>query len=156
MTAPVNRASAASAIAALLRQAVGAHAQPSMRRAGGTSASSGKAAAPGRGGNSKIGGGDKRHGDAKSLGDLIAARAEGLAPDASDYRSRLLRLVIEASLLHQFGSNLMNAPKFQSMVDQILHELESAPQLKRDVDAVLNGLSSHPSSHPFSNQTFTR
>jgi hypothetical protein len=143
MTAPVNRASAASAIAALLRQAVAAHAQPSMRRARGTSSRSGKASASGEGGASKLGNSDnKKSGDnSKSLGDLIAARIKSLDPDASDYRSRQLRLVIEASLLYQFGSSLMNAPKFQSMVDQILHELESAPQLKRDVDAVLKGLS---------------
>lgn len=144
MTAPVNRASAASAIAALLQQAVAAHAQPLMRRARGTSSPSNKASASGQGGASKPGSSEKKPSDdgSKALGDLIATRAESLDPDASDYRSRQLRLVIEASLLHQFGSSLMNAPKFQSMVDQILHELESAPQLKRDVDAVLKGLSS--------------
>lgn len=142
MPSPVNSASPASAIAALLRQAMAGQAQPSRSRAGSASSSS-KAE---RGGKSAKGASGAKFNP--PLADLVAARAEGLNPDASDYRSRLLRLVIEVSLLHEFGHNLLNAPKFQSMVDQVLHELESSPQLKQDVDTVLSGL-----TQP---QTFTR
>lgn len=130
MPGPVNSTSAASAIAALVRHAVAGQAQASKRAGPSDKARKGA----GKGAAS-----DKQSGTAP-LAELIAKRAEELNPDASDYRSRLLRLVIEASLLHELGSNLLNAPKFQAMVDQVLHELESAPQLKRDVSTVLDGL----------------
>ncbi|MGC4061439.1 MAG: hypothetical protein QM749_11580 [Aquabacterium sp.] len=126
MPGPVNSASAAGAIASLIQHAVSAQVQSGKR-----SATAGKT----RKATRKAG----DHGQ-PPLAELIARRAEELDPDARDYRSRLLRLVIEASLLHELGSNLLNAPKFQSMVDQVLHELESAPQLKHDVSAVLDGL----------------
>lgn len=130
MTGPVNSASAASAIAALLRRAVSAQLQSAKR----TESSEKLRKAAGRTSA------DKQHGNSP-LAEVIAKRAEELDPDASDYRSRLLRLVVEAALLHELGSNLLNAPKFQSMVDQILYELENAPQMKRDVDMVLDRLS---------------
>lgn len=132
MPGPVNSASPASAIAALLRQAMASQAQPARNRPGSSSSKAERGSKPGKGAA-----GARFN---APLAELVAARAEGLNPDASDYRSRLLRLVIEASLLHEFGSHLLNAPKFQSMVDQVLHELESAPQLQQDVDTVLNGL----------------
>lgn len=75
-----------------------------------------------------------------SLPDIIAARVEELSPDASDYRTRLLRLVIEAALLHEFGSKLINAPKFQAMVDQVLQDIEASPLMTRDVNDVVDGL----------------
>lgn len=131
MPGPVNSASPASAIAALLRQAMAGQIQTPRNRPGTSSSKAERGNKPGKG-----------PAGARAnlpLADLIAARAEGLNPDASDYRSRLLRLVIEASLLHEFGSQLLNAPKFQSMVDQVLHELESAPQLQGDLDAALKG-----------------
>ncbi len=136
MPNPVNGASPASAIAALLRQAMAGQAQP-MRQRGGAAAASGKAGrANGKGASAASG----RRPNQAPLSELIVARARSLNPDADEYRSRLLRLVIEASLLHEFGSGLVNAPKFQAMVDQVLHELESAPQLKHDVDVTLKGL----------------
>jgi hypothetical protein len=122
----VDGASAASAIAALIRQAVSG--QVKAKR---LATASGKA--------NRVGKSPDGKGNAP-LADLIAARAGALNLDASDYRGMLLRLVVEASLLHEFGSNLLNAPKFQYMVDQVLHELQSAPQLKADVHAVVEGL----------------
>jgi hypothetical protein len=77
---------------------------------------------------------------ASSLNELIAARVEELSPDASDYRMRLLRLVIEAALLHEFGGALLNAPKFQNMVDQVLQDVEASPLMRRDIDDVLDDL----------------
>ena len=126
MPGPVNSTSAASAIAALVRHAVAGQVQAKRR-----ASSSGKASKAGKGTDAQAN---------APLAELITARADELNPDADDYRSRLLRLVVEASLLHEFGRNLLNAPKFQYMVDQVLHELESAPQLKRDVNTVLDGL----------------
>lgn len=126
MPGPVNSTTAASAIAALVRHAVSGQVSSSKRASTSDKArkTTGKGGEPGN----------------TPLAELIAKRAEELDPDARDYRSRLLRLVIEASLLHELGSNLLNAPKFQYMVDQVLHELESSPQLKRDVSTVLDGL----------------
>lgn len=83
-----------------------------------------------------------------ALADVIAARAEELDPDAPKFRSHMLRLVIEAALLHEFGHALINAPKFQGMVDQILDDLETAPQLQPDVSAVLESLSTGLTSRP--------
>ncbi|MFT3857812.1 MAG: hypothetical protein QM742_10070 [Aquabacterium sp.] len=126
----VPSVAAANALAALLRNAFAGQLQAAKR-----GAPAGKAR--------KVAGGPhdpSAAGSQAALGELIARRAGELNPDARDYRSRLLRLVIEATLLHELGGNLMNAPKFQSMVDQILHDLEHAPQMKRDVDTVLQRL----------------
>jgi hypothetical protein len=125
MPAPVNGTSAASAIAALLRQVVAGQAQ--AKRRANVSVKAGKASKGSDGQRSA------------PLADLISMRAAALNPDASDYQPLLLRLVVEASLLHEFGSALINAPKFQAMVDQVLHEIQTAPQLKDDVQAVLKG-----------------
>lgn len=128
MPDPIRSAAAASAIASLIRQAV---------------ANTGRART-----DTRTTQGARRKGSASgdsqraSLAEVIAARAEELHPDAPDYRQRLLRLVIEAALLHEFGSQLRNAPKFQAMVDQILHELTHAPSLSQDVASVLDTLTS--------------
>lgn len=144
MPSPVNRAAASSAIAALVRQAVAAHSQqrPADKAAGQAESAAKRASKP----ESKKTKAAEADGSLQQspLSKLIAARAQSLDPDAHDYRSRLLRLVIEASLLHEFGSHLLNAPKFQTMVDQVLHDLESAPQLKDDVSTVLGTLTIKP------------
>lgn len=112
---PISAANASRAIASLIGRAVKAQKNPAKPSS-------------------------KKSSSTNHLADVIASRAEELDPDAGDYRSKLLRLVIEASLLQEFGNNLMNAPKFQNMVDQVLHELESSPQLKNDINAMVNML----------------
>ena len=145
-TSPVNRASAASAIAALLGQAMSGQAQSAAaRRRASEGVSAGKAGGSGKSSSGK-GASSASAADGQSpLADLIVHRAKGLNPDASDYRSRLLRLVIEASLLHEFGGNLLNAPKFQFMVDQVLHELEHSPQLSKHISTVMDALATRHS-----------
>lgn len=126
MPNPIDGLGATGAIASLIQRAMADRAQSRQR-----SGSSSKA-------RSVKGGRDKRQ--QTPLTDVIAARVEELDPDAPDFRSRMLRLVIEAALLQQFGHSLINAPKFQGMVDQILNDLQAAPQLRPDVAAVLDGL----------------
>lgn len=127
MPSPINGAAAAGAIASLIRQAI---ATP-----GGTQRKARSAGRPG-----KTAQPDQRPQGQQGLSELITARASELSSDSRDHRRRLLRLVIEATLLHEFGSGLLNAPKFQSMVDQVLHELESVPSLQKDVSSVLDDL----------------
>lgn len=126
MTGPVDRTGAAASIAALIRQAVS---ESQSRRQSGRATQSRDTA--------KAKGGASAH---KPIESIIARRAQELSPDAPDFESRMLRLVVEASLLHEFGQHLINAPKFQSMVDQVLHEIETSPQLHGDIATVIGDL----------------
>jgi hypothetical protein len=119
---PISSAVATGAIASLIGQAVKAR---SLRVGAKTRV---------------VSNGAKRGSKQTTLEGIISTRAEELDPDAPDYRSKLLRLVIEASLLQTFGSALMHAPKFQYMVDQILHDMASAPQLQRDILSMIEML----------------
>lgn len=128
MPSPVQGAASAAAIASLIKQAMGSQASAGSR---------------GEGGKRK----DKASGGGtpaaqQDLGSLIASRLRELNPDAKDHRRRLTRVVVEASLLHEFGSSLITAPKFQAMVDQVLHEVENSPLLQADMRAVLDDLTS--------------
>ncbi len=82
------------------------------------------------------------HQPATALPALITARIEALDPDAADFRSQLLHLVVETALLQEFGNQLINAPGFQGMVDQVAFEMNAAPELQGDVDALVRGLRS--------------
>lgn len=127
MTDPVNRAGGSSAIASLIRQAL---ATRHTSQAGSVQRHD---EATRQGGRTK---------QKAPLSTLIAQRIGGLDPDAPNYQTSLLRVVVETSLLHEFGQELINAPKFQSMVDQVLLELESAPQLKDEIHETLSELAS--------------
>ena len=131
MPGPVDRTGAAASIAALIRQAVSERIQ-SRRQSGKTTQARSSAI--------KAKSGTSGH---KAIESIIARRAQELSPDAPDFESRMLRLVVEASLLHEFGQNLIYAPKFQSMVDQVLHEIETSPRLRGDVASVIDDLSGH-------------
>jgi hypothetical protein len=119
---PVSSAAATGAIASLIGQAVKARSLPAGQQ------------------TRPIAHGAKRGKKESTLEGVISTRAEELDPDAPDYRIRLLRLVIEASLLQSFGNALIHAPKFQYMVDQVLHDMASAPQLQRDISAMIDML----------------
>lgn len=80
--------------------------------------------------------------DTSSLMTVVLQRAQELHPDAPDINTRILRLVVEASLLQEFGHNLLNAPRFQGMVDQVMHDLQSSRTLRDDVTKVLEALKS--------------
>jgi hypothetical protein len=137
MPTPIDGLPATGAIASLIQRAMAERAQSRQRSATGSTSKAGSA---------KRGGAKSRQ---TPLADVIAARVEELDPDAPDFRARMLRLVIEAALLQQFGHALINAPKFQGMVDQILHDLQAAPQLRPDVSAVLDGLAGGSGTNPF-------
>ncbi|MES2089658.1 MAG: hypothetical protein V4532_06745 [Pseudomonadota bacterium] len=133
MPNPVDGPAATGAIASLIRLAVSERVQSRQR------SDNNQKAKRARTGGQQV---------PLALADVIAARAEELDPDAPEFRSRMLRLVVEAALLHEFGHALINAPKFQGMVDQILNDLEAAPQLQPDVSAVLDSLSTGLTSRP--------
>lgn len=79
-------------------------------------------------------------GTPQELAHFIASHVREIDPDAPDHRHRLMRVVVEATLLHEFGSGLQTAPKFQAMVDQVLHDMERSPLLQADMNAVLDDL----------------
>lgn len=124
MPTPVDASAAAGAIAALVRQALSGKAEAGLRRG------KVKDALPKA----------RSHSPSTDLPGMIAARVAELDPDAGDFRSRVLRLLIEAALLQEFGSSVMNAPRFQGLVDLVWREIEKAPQLQADIDAVLGSL----------------
>lgn len=132
MPNPIQGAASAAAIASLIKQAMGS--QGPGRARGASEKAKGKA-------SGSDGSGASAHTAAQQeLGSFIASRVRGLNPDAKDHRHRLMRVVVEATLLHEFGSSLMAAPKFQAMVDQVLHDMEHSPLLQADMQAVLDEL----------------
>lgn len=133
MPSPIQGAAASAAIASLIKQAMGSQG-PARTKGAGEKA---KGKASGSGGSS---GASAQTAAQQELGSFIASRVRGLNPDAKDHRHRLMRVVVEATLLHEFGSSLMAAPKFQAMVDQVLHDMEHSPLLQADMQAVLDEL----------------
>lgn len=134
MPAPIQGAASAAAIASLIQQAMGSQG-PARNRGPADKAKGNKAS------GSSDGSGASAHTAAQQqLGSFIASRVRELNPDAKDHRHRLMRVVVEATLLHEFGSSLMTAPKFQAMVDQVLHEMEHSALLQADMQAVLDEL----------------
>lgn len=137
MSAPVDGPSAASAIAALIGQALGSTVSRPTREQQKKEFSKSASSLPTRSLRAR-----------SSLLEVITARAEELNPDAPDFRSRALRLVVEASLLQAFGAQLINAPRFQGMVDAVWRDMEGAPQLQQDIRAALDTLIKMPRAKP--------
>lgn len=125
MTKPVDSTGSAAAIAAMVRRAVTQKDKPASK-AGQTNKSAHQAKQASR----------------PALLSTIAIKAKALDPHAPGYQHRVLRLVVESALLHELGAHLVNAPRFQTMVDDILHDLESSPDLKDDVAQVVQQISS--------------
>lgn len=131
MTNPVDGAGAVGAIASMIRQALAERAQ---QRPGGPAGRS-SAAAKGRAQQARGSGNAHLH-------EVVARRVQALDPQAGDFRSRVLRVLVEAALLQAFGDELLlHAPRFQSMVDEIWRELEAAPALRGDIEVALAALS---------------
>lgn len=130
MPSAIQGAVASAAIANLIKQAMGS--QASARARGASKKAMGKAS-----GSRGVG---AQTADQQGVGSFIASRLRELDPDAQDYRHRLMRVVVEATLLHEFGNNLITAPKFQAMVDQVLYDMEHSPLLQADMQAVLDEL----------------
>lgn len=133
MASAIQGAAASAAIARLIKQAMGLQRPARTKGAndtakGKTSGSTGSATTAAQ----------------QELGRLIASRVRQLNPDAKDHPHRLMRVVVEATLLHEFGSSLMTAPKFQAMVDQVLYDMERSPLLQADMRAVLDELLGRP------------
>jgi len=132
MPNPIQGAVSAAAIASLIQQAMGS--QGASRTRGPADKAKGKAA------GSSGGAVGTKPAAGQALGHYMASRVRELDPDAADHRHRLMRVVVEATLLHEFGSGLMTAPKFQAMVDQVLYDMEHSPLLQADMQAVFDEL----------------
>lgn len=137
MPSAIQGTATAATIAGLIKQAMGSQGLHGPRGASRTSGA-GKGKAPaGRGSGASR---DASVGAQPELAHFIASRVRELDPDAPDHHHRLMRVVVEATLLHEFGSSLQTAPKFQAMVDQVLHDMERSTLLQADMKAVLDEL----------------
>ena len=130
MPGPIQGTAASAAIVSLIRQAMGL--QLAARGRSGVAKGKGRSS-----GSSNAG---AQVAAQQELGSFIASRVRELNPDAHDHKQRLMRVVVEATLLHEFGSSLMTAPKFQAMVDQVLHDMAHSPLMQADMQAVYDEL----------------
>lgn len=129
MTKSVDNAGPVGAIASMIRQALADRVQqrPGERtQQRSSNAAAGRLATPG--------------GHGAPLQEVIARRVHALDPESPEFQSRVLRVVVEAALLQEFGDGLMHAPRFQAMVDEIWRELEAAPLLRADITSALSAL----------------
>lgn len=69
----------------------------------------------------------------------VRQRIAQIGPDDPQRRRRALRVVVESSLLTEFGERLEADPEFQAMVDQVAKTMDEDPQLKLHVDQALQG-----------------
>lgn len=73
-----------------------------------------------------------------SLQQVIGVKAKHLDPDQPDFRSKLMRVVVESALLQELGEGLITSPKFQAMVDDVLHAMLSSPSLQDDISDIVS------------------
>lgn len=127
-SSPINASQAINAIAGMVSQALAGQVERrrAMSRSGGASKSA--AASP-------------SSGQAADLSLVVANRIQELKPDASDYANKVIRLLVEAALVQEFGAEMINATRFQSLVDRVAREILAAPQLRADIDLVVASLS---------------
>jgi len=76
----------------------------------------------------------------------VRQRVGQISPDDPQRRRRALRLVIEASLLREFGDLLGSDPAFHAIVDDVTRTVESDPALAGTIDTALQALLSPPAS----------
>jgi hypothetical protein len=70
----------------------------------------------------------------------IRNRIAQISPEDPQRRRRALRVIIEVSLLKEFGSQLEADPAFHSLVDQVAQTMGESPELQSTVDVALEGL----------------
>lgn len=128
---------AATSIAALIRRALAqsGQAQASML---------GRAAVPAKAGKPR----QRQPGKTPDLAESITQRVAALDPADPGYAHRVLRVLVESALLHEFGDSLLNAPQFQGIVELVVGQMESSPAMAQDVATVISHLKSSAPSMP--------
>jgi hypothetical protein len=120
MVSPVDPAAAAARLAALMRSAFEARGMRPPRRSLGPAAS--PRAAPD---------------DVRSV---LATRIRALSAGQPAPRGAVVRLLVESLLARELGHALLNDPRFQSVVDDVVAALEESPVLRADLDRIVEHL----------------
>lgn len=71
---------------------------------------------------------------AADLSQVVTNRIQELKPDASDYAIKVIRLLVEAAMGQACGAEMINATRFQGLVDRVPREILAAPQLRADIE----------------------
>lgn len=132
---PIDPTANIPALAAIIRQALQ---QSGQARGGVASAAGARAQVKGRSTSPKRGAGTT--GKPRDLAETIGTRVAALQPDDPHYQKRVLRLIVEAALLDELGQGLINAPKFQGIVELVVGELEASTLMSQDIAAVMKQL----------------
>lgn len=121
MVSPVDPAVAAARLAALMRSAFEARRARPPRRAAGPVA---VPLAP-----------------VDDLRSTLAGRIKVLSAGQPTQRSAVVRLLVESLLTRELGKGLVNDPRFQGVVDDVVAALEDSPVLGTDLDRIVEHLS---------------
>lgn len=73
----------------------------------------------------------------QSVDELLARRVSRIDRQAPDARRALVRALVEAALLHEWGESLMAAPQFADLVESVASTLLGSPQWAADIDLLL-------------------
>jgi len=76
---------------------------------------------------------------APSVEQQILSRIAHIDPEDPQRRRRALRVVVEISLVHEFGAQLAADPAFHSLVDQVAETMGDSPTLASVIDTALKG-----------------
>jgi|RhiMetdeSRZDD1v2_1073273.scaffolds.fasta_scaffold28777_4 hypothetical protein len=74
---------------------------------------------------------------AATLEQRVRQRIAQIGPDCPQRRRRALRVIVEASLLQEFGERLDSDPAFHEMVEQVVQTMEDDPALRAQIDLAL-------------------
>ena len=72
-----------------------------------------------------------------SVDELLARRIARIDRQAPDARRALVRALVEAALLHEWGESLMAAQQFDDLVESVASTLLGSPQWAADIDRLL-------------------
>lgn len=67
----------------------------------------------------------------------VRQRVAQVGRDDPQRRRRALRLIVEATLLKEFGERLEADPAFHTLVDDVVQMIDDAPGLRRSVDEIM-------------------
>ena len=81
-----------------------------------------------------------RRGSVGKLRALIVRRLRTLDPSDPAQRDAGVRLFLEQVLLHEFGTELVNSPRFQQMVGEVFDAMNADAGLKAELDALVRQL----------------
>jgi hypothetical protein len=92
-----------------------------------------------------------QHADARGLRGAgfeqqVRQRVAQIHPGDPERRRRALRIVIEASLLKEFGERLGSDPAFHAIVDEVTRTVDADPALADTISLALQGLLSPPAA----------